>query len=163
MKRKIFGIVLAATALLAVGCEKKEEKKEEDKTPKIICKASEEIEGIKSDSVTTITLMNDKKYVREYISEVTIVVSDESMYNLYKSAMQEDDDEKDEDVETKFDFDDANKTIKTTIKATVTDERFNKATDEEKKEFEAKSLIEEAEKSEVKCEFKNVTRGEIGL
>ena len=162
MKRKIFGIMLAATALLAVGCEKNEEKKEEDKTPKIICTASEEIEGIKSDSVTTITLMNDKKYVREYVSEVKIVISDESTYNIYKSAVQADN-ETDEDVETKYDFDDANKTIKTTIKATVTDERFNKANDEEKKEFETKALIEEAEKSGVKCEFKNVTRGDIGL
>ncbi len=156
-------MLVGLMALPLAGCEKKENKKEEDKTPKIICKASEEIEGIKSNSVTTITLREDKKYVKDYLSEVTIVVSDESMYNLYKSAMQEDEEEKEEDVETKYDFDDANKTIKTTIKATVTDERFNKATDEEKKEFEAKSLIEEAEKSEVKCEFKNVTRGEIGL
>ena len=163
MKRKIFGIMLASTALFAVGCEKKEEKKEEDKTPKIVCTASEESDGIKSSSVTTITLMNDKKYVRDYVSDIKIIVDDESMYNIYKEAMKNDSDEKEEDVEYNYSFDDANKTITTTIKATVTDERFNKATDEEKKEYEAKSLIESAEKSGVKCEFNNVTRGDIGL
>ncbi len=163
MKRKIFGILMASTMLFAVGCEKKnEEKKDEDKTPKIICTSSEEIEGIKSSATTTITIRDDKKYVKEYVSEIKMVIDDESMYNLYKEAMQEDKDE-DEDVEYTYNFDDANKTIYTTLKATLTDKQIEEASEEEKVEMEVKSLVEKAEKSDVKCDFKNITRGDIGL
>ena len=163
MKRKIFGILMASTMLFAVGCEKKnEEKKDEDKTPKIICTSSEDSEGIKSSATTTITIRDDKKYVKEYVSEIKMVVDDESMYNLYKEAMQEDKDE-DEDVEYTYNFDDANKTIYTTLKATLTDKQIEEASEEDKVEMEVKTLVESAEKSGVKCDFKNITRGDLGL
>ena len=164
MKRKIFGILMASTLLFAVGCEKKnEEKKDEDKTPKIICTSSEESEGIKSSATTTITVRDDKKYVKEYVSEIKMVVDNESMYNLYKEAMNEEELDKDEDVEYTYKFDDANKTIYTTLKVSLTDKQIEEASEEEKVEMEAKSLIERAEKSGVKCDFKNITRGDLGL
>ncbi len=162
MKRKILGIMMASTMLFAVGCEKKKENKEEDKTPRIVCTSEESIEGIKSSSVTTITIRDDKKYVKEYSSKIKMVIDDESMYNLYKEAMQEDKNE-DEDVKYTYNFDDANKTIYTTLKVELTDKQIEEADEEEKNEMEVRTLVEKAENSDVKCDFKNITRGDIGL
>ena len=164
MKRKLLGLLLVGAVFFTVGCGKKEEKKVEDTTPKIICTAEEDSDGMKSTTVTTITIRDDKKYVKDYVSEIKMVVDDETMYNLYKDAMKEEmESEKDEDMEYTINSDDANKTITIVMKATLTDERLNNASDEEKEEMEAKTLIKETDKAGVKCEFKNITKEELGL
>ena len=165
MKRKIFGMLLVGSAsLFVMGCENKtEESKNEDKTPRIVCSQTEEEDSIKSVSTATLTL-RDTTYVKDYEVVAKITINDQEMYDLYAEAMKNGNGlETDEDVEYKYDLDDANKTITTTIKASVTDERFASATDEEKDEMKAKTLVESAEKSGATCEFKNVTRGNIGL
>ena len=165
MKRKILGMLLVGSAsLFVVGCEnKKEEEKKEDKTPRIICTQSEEESGMKSFSTVTLTL-RDNTYVKEYKAEIKITIDDEDLYKIYAEAIKNDnEDEIDEDVDYKYETDDASKTITTTITATVTDEKFATATDEEKEEMKTKTLVERAEQDNGKCEFKNVTRGDIGL
>ena len=165
MKRKILGMLLVGSAsLFVVGCEnKKEEEKKEDKTPKIVCTQNEEEDGMKSNTTVTL-LLRDNTYVKEYKAEVKLTIDDEDLYKIYSEAVKNDSEEEtDEDVEYKYDFDDASKTITTTIKAVVTDEKFATATDEEKEEMKIKTLVERAESDNGKCEFKNVTRGDVGL
>ena len=165
MKRKILGMLLVGSAsLFVVGCENKNtEEKKEDKTPRIICTQSEEENGMKSVSTATLTL-RDNTYVKEYKAEAKITIEDEDLYKIYAEAVKNDtEEEMDEDVDYKYETDDATKTITTIITATVTDERFASATDEEKEEMKAKTLVERAEQDNGKCEFKNVTRGDIGL
>jgi hypothetical protein len=164
MKRKLLGLLLVGAVFFTVGCGKKEEKKVEDTTPKIVCTGESSEDGMKSTTTTTITIRDDKKYVKDYVSEIKMVVDDETMYNLYKDAMKEEmESEKDEDMEYTINSDDANKTITIVMKATLTDERLNNASDEEKEEMEAKTLIKETDKAGVKCEFKNITREDLGL
>jgi hypothetical protein len=164
MKRKLLGLLLVGAVFFTVGCGKKEEKKVEDTTPKIVCTGESSEDGMKSTTTTTITIRDDKKYVKDYISEIKMVVDDETMYNLYKEAMKSElEAEKDEDVEYSINNDDANKTITVVMKASVTDERLNKASDEEKKEMEVKEIIKETEKAGVTCEYKNITKEELGL
>ena len=165
MKRKIFGMVLVTGAsLLVVGCEnKKEEEKKEDKTPRIVCTLNSTENDMKSTTTTTL-ILRDNTYVKEYEAISKMTVEDEEMYILYAQAIKkETESETDEDVEYKYELDDASKTITLILKATVTDERFAKATDEEKDEMKAKDIVENAEQSGAKCEFKNITRGDIGL
>jgi hypothetical protein len=165
MKRKILGMLLVGSAsLFVVGCEnKKEEEKKEDKTPRIICTQNEEKDGMKSNTTVTL-LLRDNTYVKEYKAEVKVTIDDEDLYKIYAEAVKNDSEEEtDEDVEYKYETDDASKTITTTIKAVVTDERFAKATDDEKGEMKIKTLVERAESDNGKCEFKNVTRGDVGL
>lgn len=165
MKRKILGMLLVGSAsLFVVGCEnKKEEEKKEDKTPRIVCTQSEEEDGMKSNTTVTL-LLRDNTYVKEYKAEVKTTIEDEDLYKIYAEAVKNDtEDLSDEDVEYKYETDDASKTITTTIKAVVTDEKFATATDEEKEEMKIKTLVERAESDNGKCEFKNVTRGDVGL
>ena len=87
------------------------------------------------------------------------------MYDAYVTAIKEDSDEEaEEGVEVKYDYDDANKTIKTTDTVKISKEKFDSSTDEEKEDMKAKNIMKDIEGEDgVKCELKNVTRAQLGL
>ena len=49
------------------------------------------------------------------------------------------------------------------MKVVLSDERYNEATEEEREEMKAKKIVESAEKSGSKCEFKNITRSVLKI
>ena len=165
MKRKIFGMLLVGSmSVFMCGCEnKKVEEKVEDRTPRIICSEDENEEKIKTSTKATF-ILRDNTYVKEYVAEIKMIFDNEETYKLYAEAVKNNsNDEIDKDVEYKYEVDDTSKTVITTMKVSITDERFNQSTEEEKNEMKIKPLVESAEKSGAKCDFKNVTRGDIGL
>ena len=162
MKNKIFGMLLVGSmSLFVVGCENKNS--EVDKTPKIICSQTMGEDGFKTTSTATM-IINSEKYVKEYVSESKIVIDNQETFNFYVEAIKNDSDmELDDDVDYKYNIDEDNKTITTTMKVVLSDERYNEATEEEREEMKAKTIVESAEKSGANCEFKNITRGDLGL
>lgn len=161
--KKIILFAVICLLLCLTGCRNKEITKVKVAGPRVVCRTTEVLDGILTD--TTITSKFDDNNLMNYqVTETVETFDDEDRYNDYVKELEIlASDDSNDDIEFYYYADDEYKKVYTTLVYKESMFSYTGFVSDDLVEFYASEVVNEAEEDGYECKLYNTNRKKLGI